>query len=138
MRKLQRILCMCMVLVLCLPMLFACGGDGATTTRKDPAKDTTKGGGTPDDGFTVGDLGTDTIHINISVNQDSETTFPAQDRYVKGPDKVGEDEVQNMVFRRNLSQNWKNAAVRESSVIRAPAEQRSSKSWARKKSIRVQ
>ena len=101
MRKLQRILCMCMVLALCLPMLFACGGDGATTTRKDPAKDTTKGGGTPDDGFTVGDLGTDTIHINISVNQDSETTFPAQDRYVKGPDKVGEDEVQNMVFRRN-------------------------------------
>ncbi len=41
-------------------------------------------------------------------------------------------------FPRNSSQNWKSAAVRELSAIRAPAEQRSSKSWARKKSIPVQ
>ena len=46
--------------------------------------------------------------------------------------------LRNMVFRRNSSQNWKSAAVRELSAIRAPAEQRSSKSWARKKSIPVQ
>ena len=46
--------------------------------------------------------------------------------------------LQNMGFRRNSSQNWKSAAVRELSAIRAPAEQRSSKSWARKKLIPVQ
>ena len=41
-------------------------------------------------------------------------------------------------FPPELIAELENAVVRELSAIRAPAEQRSSKSWARKKSIRVQ
>ena len=93
-------------LLLCLALLLAgCGGNGATTTAKpgtsaqgtapgtEPGKDTSA---------SWEDLAFDqTLRINVSVNQSRDVTYPAADRYIKGPDNLTQDEVLNKVYNRN-------------------------------------
>ena len=75
--------------------LISCGDDGGGSASKDS-------------GITAGtkwenvDFTGDKIRISISVDQyDNKATTPASERYVRGSDSAGSDEILNMVFDRN-------------------------------------
>ena len=75
--------------------LISCGNDGGGSASKDS-------------GITEGtkwenvDFTGDKIRISISVDQyDNKATTPASERYVRGSDSAGSDEILNMVFDRN-------------------------------------
>ncbi len=84
-----------MLLLILSLSLIACGNDGGGSASKDS-------------GITVGtkwenvDFTGEKIRVSISVDQyDNKATTPASERYVRGSDSAGSDEILNMVFDRN-------------------------------------
>lgn len=105
MRKIK-ILALVLAVAMLFPLLVACGGgDGATTSKKPSGNNTTTTKGQDDgthwsDGV---DFDKQKFVIDISVNQDTEQTFPAADKYTRGPDSLTNtsDEVEKKIFNRN-------------------------------------
>ena len=92
-----RIIALFAALALLLGALAGCATAPADTTTPVKPHRTTPADSAP----SYEDFGGEELRVSVSANQDSETTFPAQDRYLIGPDALGEDPVQNLVFRRN-------------------------------------
>ena len=88
--------------------LAACGGGGETSGSlpaqgsESESVSESESESKPDKWETV-NFGGEELKVEISANQDYETTFPAADIYTRGPDSLNEDPVQKKVYDRNLS-----------------------------------
>ena len=100
-KKRIRLLTLLLALCMLVPMLFACGGGGGE-------EDESLGGGTfiPDDDplkpYEELDFGNK--QITISLSQFIGTEIPDRsEQYIKGPDRTGKNNVQNLIYERNRS-----------------------------------
>ncbi len=85
-----------MLLVLCLGVFIACGGnDQGTATINSSLTQGTKW-------ESVTQFEGEKLKISLSIEQyNNKSTIPASERYIRGSDTAEEDEVQNLVFNRN-------------------------------------
>ena len=105
---LRKLIAMLLVAVMSVAVLASCGGGGESQSQSKPSSSESQSQGSEsgsEEGegsdWTNVNFGGEELKISISVNQDSECTFPAADIYTRGPDHASSDNVQKMVIDRN-------------------------------------